>query len=56
MLQKITAKTINDAKARVKPYEIRGQIGLILRVQPTGKKTSYCEYARGKRLRVAMLL
>jgi integrase len=37
-----------------KPYEVRDtQLkGLILRVQPSGVKTYYCQYARGKRVKL----
>jgi integrase len=52
MPEKITPSTVTKAKRREKPYEIRGQLGLILRIQPTGKKTFYCEYGRGKRVRI----
>ena len=51
-MPKITISTVKNAKAREKPYEIRGQAGLILRIQPTGKQTFYCEYGRGKRMRI----
>ncbi len=44
--------TIERAHPKAKPYEIRGKHGLILRIQPTGVKTFYCEYGRGKRQRI----
>jgi site-specific recombinase XerD len=50
MATKITKATIERAKPRAKPYEKRGQLNLILRIQPTGKKTFYCQYGRGKRI------
>lgn len=38
---------------RDKPYEVRDiSPGLILRVQPSGTRTYYCEWARGKRIKI----
>ncbi len=50
---KITEQTIR-VKPGAKPFEIRDKElrGFILRVQPTGTKTFYCEWARGKRSRI----
>lgn len=50
----ITQSLIEKAQAKPKPYEIRDTrlTGLLVRVQPTGKKTYYCEYKRGTRLRI----
>lgn len=55
---KITVAIIDSLKAQGDPYEVRdtGINGLILRVQPTGRKTFYFEYrnADGKRNRVKL--
>jgi len=55
---KMTVALINSLTAQEKPFEVRdtGINGLILRVQPTGRKTYYFEYrnADGKRNRVKL--
>jgi len=51
-MKKITGQTVSNAKPKAKPHEIRGQYGLILRVQPTGRKTFYVEIGRGRRQRI----
>ena len=53
----LTQKSVNSAKPKKKPYELRdggknGVVGLLLRVQPSGVKNYYCDYARGKRIRI----
>lgn len=48
----ITRATVRDAKARSAPYEIRGQSGLILRVQPSGHRTWYVTLRRNQRTRL----
>lgn len=47
-------QTVEKAKAKDKPYEIRDTSlkGFILRVQPSGLKTYYCEYGYGKREKI----
>lgn len=52
MAIRIGKATIERAHPKAKPYEIRGRHGLILRVQPSGKKTFYCQIGRGKRQRL----
>jgi site-specific recombinase XerD len=52
MAKKISRDAIEKAKVKDKPYEVRGQHGLILRVQPTGRKVWYCEIGRGRRQRI----
>jgi site-specific recombinase XerD len=52
MAVKISKATIEQVHPKAKPYEIRGRHGLILRVQPSGKKTFYCQTGRGKRQRI----
>lgn len=52
MAIKISKATIEGAHPKAKPYEIRGRHGLILRIQPSGKKTFYCQIRRGKRERL----
>ncbi|NOY71879.1 MAG: site-specific integrase [Gammaproteobacteria bacterium] len=51
MPELITQITVNSAKPKGKPYDIRDTkvTGFLLRVLPTGKKKYYCQYARGKR-------
>ena len=48
----ITKGAIERAGPKAKPYEIRGKHGLILRVQPSGRKTFYCQIKRGQRERI----
>lgn len=45
---------IGKLAAGDKPYEVRDLKlgGLLLRVQPSGIKTYYCEYQRGRRIRI----
>ena len=54
MKAKILNRLISELKTREKPYEIRDTElrGFILRVQPTGSKTFYAEYGRGKRISI----
>lgn len=50
----ITIALIARVKPQAKPYDIRDSktTGFILRVQPSGKKSFYCEYKRGGRLKI----
>jgi len=53
----LTQGTIESANPKEKPYELRdtgkrGVLGLLLRVQPSGSKTFYFEYGRGRRMRL----
>ena len=50
----ITQTVISKAQPKSKPYEIRDTklLGFIVRVQPTGKMTYYCEYRRGGRVKI----
>jgi len=50
----ITQTVIEKAKPKEKPYEIRDKrlVGFLVRVQPTGKMTYYCEYRRGGRVKI----
>lgn len=52
MAIRIGKGTIERASAKAKPFEIAGKFGLILRVQPTGRKTWYVQLGRGKRKRI----
>jgi site-specific recombinase XerD len=52
MATKITKAKISRARPRSKPYEISGQHGLTLRVQPTGRKFFYCRFGRNGRMRL----
>jgi len=51
---RITEKTVKNAKPRKKTYDIRDAVlrGFILKVQPSGSKAFYAEWARGKRSRI----
>jgi site-specific recombinase XerD len=51
-MARITKGTVERSHPKAKPYEIRGRHGLILRVQPSGKKTFYVQIRRGKRERI----
>lgn len=48
----ITNSLIPQLKPQAKPYDVRDEklTGFIVRVNPTGKMTYMCEYARGKRI------
>lgn len=54
MITNITSRTVEASKPTEKPYEVRdAQIkGFLLRVQPSGVKTWYCEFKRGKRIKL----
>ena len=52
MAIKITKATVSRAKPLASPYDIRGQSGLILRVQPSGYKGWYVALRRNKRKRI----
>jgi integrase len=54
MPTRITMQLVRAAKPRAKPYEIRDTQarGLILRVQPSGRKTYYCQPSRAKRIKI----
>ncbi len=56
MQVRLTNNTIEKAKPRETPYELRDTklVGLVVRVQPTGKKTYYCQYKRGARVRLGV--
>ncbi len=51
MPETITQITVNSAKPKAAPYDIRDAkvTGFLLRVSPAGRKKYYCQYARGKR-------
>lgn len=50
----ITQALIDKTQPKSKPYEIRDKklVGFLVRVQPTGKMTFYCEYRRGGRVKI----
>lgn len=52
MPKKITQATIKRAQPAAKPYEIWGQFKLVLRVQPSGVRTYFCQWGRHKRVRI----
>lgn len=51
---KLGRASVDAARPKDRPYELHddGLEGFILRVQPTGVKTFYCVYGRGKRIRI----
>jgi site-specific recombinase XerD len=51
-MPKISKGTVDRSAPKAKPYEVRGDHGLILRIQPSGKKTYYCQIRRGRRVRI----
>ncbi|MCW8934249.1 MAG: tyrosine-type recombinase/integrase [Gammaproteobacteria bacterium] len=57
MQKKISDPLIKKLKPKPKPYEVRdtGLKGFILRVQPSGSMSYYCEYRRGKRERLGFV-
>lgn len=54
MKRAITQTAIDAAKPNTKAYEIRDTkvSGFLVRVQPSGRKTYYCEYKRGARVKI----
>ncbi len=50
----LTQSSVHKAQTKPKPYEIRDDrlIGFLVRVQPSGLKTYYCEYRRGARVKI----
>ena len=54
MRLKLNARTIAGAQPRPQPYEIRDSDikGLLLRVQPSGVKSFYIEWGRGRRVAI----
>lgn len=50
----LTQSSVHKASAKIKPYEIRDKKlqGFLVRVQPSGQKTYYCEYRRGARVKI----
>ena len=50
----LTQSTVHKAIAKPKPYEMRDDklIGFLVRIQPSGLKTYYCEYRRGARVKI----
>lgn len=51
MLAKLTLRLAQTAESKGRPYEVRDTAikGLLLRVQPSGVKTFYAQWGRGKR-------
>jgi integrase len=54
MRRTLSQQTILSLKPRDKPYDVwdKNLSGFIVRVQPSGRKTYYCQFARGKRARL----
>lgn len=50
----ITNAALAKAKIQTKPYDIRDTktTGFLVRVHPSGKKSYYCEYKRGGRMKI----
>jgi hypothetical protein len=51
-----TNNTIEKAKPKQTSYELRDTklAGLVVRVQPTGRKTYFCQYKRGARVKLGV--
>lgn len=56
MKVRLTNSAIEKAKPKPKPYELRDTklVGLLVRVQPTGRKTFYCEFKKGARVKLGV--
>ena len=56
MKRKLTQTAIKAAKPKTKAYEIRdtNTSGFLVRIQPSGRKTYYCEYKRGGRVKIGV--
>ncbi len=54
MRRPISKRLVASLTPRDKPYEVRDDKikGFLIRVQPTGNSTYYCEYDRGKRFKI----
>lgn len=52
MATKITQATVRRARPAADPYEIWGQLHMVLRIQPSGVKTFFCQWGRHKRMRI----
>lgn len=54
MKRKLNQTTIETAKPKSKAYEVRdtNTSGFLVRIQPSGRKTFYCEYKRGGRVKI----
>lgn len=52
MGKRLTVSEIERAAPRKKPWEKRFESSIVLRIQPTGKKTLYCQHGRGRRTRL----
>lgn len=54
MLDTLNTRTIDRLAPAKQAYEVRDRRnrGFLIRVQPTGVKTWYCEYRRGQRVRI----
>lgn len=54
MKRKLTQTAIEAASPKTKAYEIRdtNTSGFLVRIQPSGRKTYYCEYKRGGRVKI----
>ena len=52
--QKLTDQAIDALAPKKKPYEVRDVdlIGFLVRVEPSGTKNFYCNYERGRRVRL----